>query len=135
MNTTFARTVCAPLALATLAISLPAPASARVGGTEEVLRTEPPAPGVPIDRDTLRALLDREDVRSRLETLGVDPRAARQRVDAPTDDEVERLAGQVERMPAGGSRVIGVLFAGFIILLVTDILGLTKVFPFPRSVR
>jgi hypothetical protein len=135
MNTTFARTVCAPLALATLAISLPAPASARVVGTEEVLRTEAPASGVPIDRDMLRTLLDREDVRSRLETLGVDPRAARERVDALTDDEVERLAGQVERLPAGGSSVIGVLFAVFIILLITDILGLTKIFPFTRSVR
>jgi hypothetical protein len=38
-------------------------------------------------------------------------------------------------LPAGGSSVIGVLFAVFIILLITDILGLTKVFPFTRPVR
>ena len=56
MNTTFARTVSAPLALATLAISLPAPASARVVGTEEVLRTEAPVPGVPIFANDLSAL-------------------------------------------------------------------------------
>jgi hypothetical protein len=135
MNPSFARTACAPLALASLVVSLPAPAAARVVGTEEVLRTEAPAPGALINRDTLRALLDREDVRSRLETLGVDPRAARERVDALTDHEAERLAGQVGRMPAGGSSVIGVLFAVFIILLITDILGLTRIFPFTRSVR
>lgn len=34
-----------------------------------------------------------------------------------------------------GGEVIGVLFAILIILLVTDILGLTKVFPFTRSIR
>ena len=104
-------------------------------GTEEVLRAETAAPGVPLDRDTLRALLDRDDVRSRLETLGVDPRAARDRVDALTDEEVERLAGQVDRLPAGGASVVGVLFAVFIILLITDILGLTKIFPFTRPIR
>jgi hypothetical protein len=135
MNTTFARMVCTPLAVATFAIALPAPAAARVVGTEEVLRAETAAPGVPLDRDTLRALLDRDDVRSRLETLGVDPRAARDRVDALTDEEVERLAGQVDRLPAGGASVVGVLFAVFIILLITDILGLTKIFPFTRPIR
>ena len=56
MNTTFARMVCAPLALATLAISIPAPASARVVGTEEVLSTEAPVPGVPIFANDLSAL-------------------------------------------------------------------------------
>jgi hypothetical protein len=31
--------------------------------------------------------------------------------------------------------VLGILFAVFVILLITDILGLTKVFPFTRPVR
>jgi hypothetical protein len=31
--------------------------------------------------------------------------------------------------------VLGILFAVFVILLVTDILGLTKVFPFTRPIR
>ncbi|WP_371136369.1 hypothetical protein [Hydrogenophaga sp.] len=31
--------------------------------------------------------------------------------------------------------MIGVLFTVFLVLLVTDILGLTSVFPFTRSVR
>jgi hypothetical protein len=41
---------------------------------------------------------------------------------------------QIDAAPAGGD-VVGVLFTIFIILLVTDILGLTKVFPFTRSMR
>ena len=34
-----------------------------------------------------------------------------------------------------GSDVLGAVLFVFIVLLVTDILGLTKVFPFTRSVR
>ncbi len=135
MNRRFARTVCASLAIAMAALSVPAPAAARVVGTEEVVRAEAAGSGAPVDRDALRVLLERDDVRRRLEVLGVDPRLARERVDALTDAEIERIAGQVERLPAGGASVVGVLFAVFVILLVTDILGLTKVFPFTRSVR
>jgi hypothetical protein len=135
MNRRFARTVSASLAIATAALALPSPAAARIVGTEEVVRAGAEGPGSPVDRDALRALLERDDVRRRLEALGVDPRAARDRVDALTDAEIERIAGSVERLPAGGASVVGVLFAVFVILLVTDILGLTKVFPFTRSVR
>jgi hypothetical protein len=67
--------------------------------------------------------------------LGVDPRLARERVDALTDAQIERIAGRVEQLPAGGASVVGVLFAVFVILLVTDILGLTRVFPFTRPAR
>jgi hypothetical protein len=135
MNRRFARTVSASLVIATTALSLPPPASARVVGTEEVVRVESVAPGAPIDRDALRAMLERDDVRRQLETLGVDPRVARERVDALTDAEIERIAGEVDRLPAGGASFLGVVFTVFIILLITDILGLTKVFPFTRSVR
>lgn len=135
MNRSFARTVSASLAIATTALSLPSPAAARVVGTEEVVRAESAVSGTPVDRDALRTMLERDDVRRQLESLGVDPRAAHERVDALTDAEIERIAGQVGQLPAGGSSIIGVLFAVFVILLVTDILGLTKVFPFTRSVR
>ena len=45
-----------------------------------------------------------------------------------------QLAGRIDQAPAGGE-VVGTLFTVFLILLVTDIMGLTKVFPFTRSVR
>ena len=48
--------------------------------------------------------------------------------------EVAQVAGRIDQAPAGGD-ILGVLFTVFIVLLVTDILGLTKVFPFTRSVR
>jgi hypothetical protein len=57
-------------------------------------------------------------------------------VAALTDDEARLLADQLDRVPAGaGGEILGILFAVFIILLITDILGLTKVFPFTRPVK
>ena len=135
MNRCFARSISAALVVATTALSFPGAAGARLVGTEEAARTEAVVAGTPLDRGALQALLERADVRAQLQAHGVDPRLARERVDALTDAEVAQLAGQVGQLPAGGSSVIGVLFAVFIILLVTDILGLTKVFPFTRSMR
>lgn len=135
MNRRFARTVSAMLAIATGALSLPVPVAARVVGTEELVLAEAAGSAAPVDRDALRGLLERDDVRRQLERLGVDPRLARERVDALTDAQIERIAGRVEQLPAGGASVVGVLFAVFVILLVTDILGLTRVFPFTRPAR
>ena len=58
-----------------------------------------------------------------------------QRVAAMSDDEITQLSGKIDKLPAAGSDVLGAVLFVFIVLLVTDILGLTKVFPFTRSVR
>lgn len=86
------------------------------------------------ERDRIRSFLDREDVRKALQSQGIDASNAKARVDALTDDEVQRLAGKLDNMPAGGD-IIGILFLVFIVLLITDIMGFTKVFSFTRPVR
>lgn len=83
----------------------------------------------------VRDFLTRSEVRDVMLKQGLDPQAALARVDAMTDAEAQQFADRLDQLPAGGSSVIGVLFAVFVILLVTDILGFTKVFPFTRSVR
>jgi uncharacterized protein DUF6627 len=107
-------------------MGVPFPASAGVVSTDQV------AAGA--ERDSVRAFLDRQEVRAKLQTLGVDADAARARVDALTDQEAKDLAARIDQLPAGGD-ILGLIFVVFIILLITDILGLTKVFPFTRSVR
>jgi hypothetical protein len=82
----------------------------------------------------LSELLAREDVRSGLAARGLNVEQAQARVQSMTDEEVASLAGRLDQAPAGGD-VLGLLFTVFIVLLVTDILGLTKVYPFTRSVR
>ena len=87
------------------------------------------------ERELVNATLARADVAAGLAERGVSVEQARARVAALTDDEVAVVAQTIETAPAGAADVLGVLVTIFIILLVTDILGFTKVFPFTRSVR
>ena len=80
--------------------------------------------------------LDRPDVVAGLTERGVSADDARSRVAALTDGEVRQLAHTLDTAPAGADGgVLGVIVLIFVVLLVTDILGLTKVFPFTRSAR
>ena len=54
-------------------------------------------------RDRLRDMVARSDVRSQLQTLGINPSAAQERVGAMTDAEVASLVGQIDSLPAGGA--------------------------------
>ncbi len=85
-------------------------------------------------RQKLQRYLEREDVRAGLEQSGVAPAAAKARVDALSDDEVAAVAGKIDALPAGGD-FIGALVFVFVLLLITDILGFTKVYSFTRPVR
>lgn len=87
-----------------------------------------------IDRATINTFLDREDVLAQLKQHGVTVREAKARVNALTDDEAHSLAGKLDQLPAGGD-ALGILFTIFIVLLVTDILGFTKVFPFTKPIK
>lgn len=90
---------------------------------------------VPSDsRSQLLAALDRADLAAALQSRGVSVGDVRARVDALTDAEAAQLVAQIDQAPAGAD-IVGVLFTVFIVLLVTDILGFTKIFPFTRSVR
>lgn len=108
-------------------------ASATLVSAEQVAQATTPATSTAA-RARIAATLDRPDVQAELVRYGVDPAAARERVAALSDEDAARLASQIETAPAGGD-VLGVILFVFLILLVTDILGLTKVFPFTRSVR
>jgi hypothetical protein len=101
-------------------------------GTEQVLSAQKGQAA----RDRVQHFLDREDVRHALMAQGIDPLEAKSRVDSLSDAEVARLSNKIEGLPAGGD-VLGVLVGAallvFIILLITDILGLTDVFTFVKK--
>lgn len=110
-------------------------AQATLIGTEAVAAAQVPSIGSESDaRARLAATLERPDVVAALAERGVDIGQARERVAALTDDEAAMLAQHIDSSPAGGS-VLGTIVFVFVLLLVTDILGLTKIFPFTRSVR
>ena len=86
-------------------------------------------------REMVIEFLAREDVREQMEMLGVDPDEASARAANMTDAEVMQIAGQLEQLPAGQDAlgtIVGVILVIFLVLLLTDLLGLTNVFPFVR---
>ncbi|MDX5378517.1 MAG: PA2779 family protein [Halomonas sp.] len=83
------------------------------------------------DRERINEILSRADVQEQLVAQGVDPAEVEARVAALSDEEARQMAEQLDQLPAGAS-VVGALVLIFLVLLVTDILGLTNVFPFTR---
>jgi len=99
--------------LLVICIAVPLPSQGAMLATDTALGAA--------QRDQVSLLLERADVQARVAAL--------------TDEEVAQLAGQLDRLPAGGEGIIGALVIVFLVLLITDLLGLTKVFPFTRPVR
>lgn len=73
-------------------------ATAGMIGTDQVASTT----SAPSDRSTVLGFLTRGDVAGQLQSLGIDPSTAKQRVAAMTDQEVQALAGRINALPAGG---------------------------------
>lgn len=122
-----------PLLIAVLVLgSLPVAAAPASPGTDlvstqDALTTE----RAQAERERIHEILARDDVQAHLVAQGVDPAEVEARVAALSDAEAAQMAEQLDQLPAGAS-VVGALFAVFVILLVTDILGLTDVYPFVR---
>ena len=130
------RTIVRILVVSMCFLGLPVPvAQAEMVPTDRVDFVDQTRPAA---RERLAALFDRADVRAALERHGVSADEARTRVVALSDEEVERLATRFDSLPAAGDGFESVLWIGFlvfVILLVTDILGFTKVFPFTRPAK
>ena len=117
--------------LSMLAMGLPLqPAFAGIVETDQAVSHELATQ----DRVKINAFIDRKDVLAQLEEQGVTAGDAKARVTALTDDEVHKIAGKLNQLPAGGDIIDALLFV-FIVLLITDILGFTKVFPFTHSIK
>ena len=126
-------TICRRLLASALIVSiagasLPMPAQAAMLGTDIALTGAPSA-----ERERIASLLDRADVRARLNAHGVSPADVQARVAALTDEEAAQMAAHIDSLPAGG--ILGAIVLVFLVLLLTDILGFTKIFPFTRPIR
>ena len=81
-----------------------------------------------LDRDQLKTLMSREDVREQLVDLGVDVNAAIARVDSMTDIEVQQLSAKMDEMPAGAGFIETAVLA-FLVLVVLEVTGVTDLLP------
>jgi hypothetical protein len=134
MTTSLRRTIATlaacSMSFASVAQAVPASAGSRAPqliGTEQAAAAQ-------AGRALLEQTLSRADVVAGLQARGVTADAARARVAALTDAEAAHVAAQIDQAPAGGD-VLGVIVTIFVVLLITDILGFTKVFPFTRPIR
>jgi len=84
------------------------------------------------NRERVREFFDRADVQTQLQSRGISADSAKTRVDMMTDNEIASINGHLDNLPAGGTDILGFFLLIFIILLITDILGLTNVFSFVR---
>lgn len=122
MKSKLRHSIASVLIVSVFSMGLQAPAQAGIVGTE-----------VASDRERIAAVLDREEVRTRLAAYGVDPAEAKARVAALTDEEATRLAAEIDALPAGGYGLQVVLLLA--IFLVSWLIGLLfkKVFEAGRS--
>lgn len=89
------------------------------------------APAAAGQRVQVQAFLQRADVQAQLVAWGVDPQTAQERVAVLSDAELARAA-DLASQPAGASAAGAIVFI-FVLLLITDLLGLTDVFTFVRK--
>jgi hypothetical protein len=109
-------------------------AQATLVSTEQVAASEGVTSAAE-QRAHVNAMLTRADVGAALQERGIDLEQAKARVAALTDAEVAHVAHTLDTAPAGASDVLGTIVFIFVLLLITDILGFTKIFPFTRAIR
>lgn len=88
-------------------------------------------------KEKLIQIISREDVAEKFQQLGVDSKAIEARIASMTDEEASKVALQIDSLPAGadaGMSIIGAIVFIFVVLLITDVLGLTKVFNFTKPI-
>jgi len=82
-----------------------------------------------INKEYLLKSFDREDVQMALASKGVNLEMAKLRVASMTNEEVRQLNAKIDNLPAGGG-ILGVLGFILVILLITDLIGITDVYSF-----
>jgi hypothetical protein len=128
MKSKWMKGTAAMLIVSCTSLSIPMQASAAVIPTDAVI-AQATAMDLSRQRTELTTFLARNDIQVQLVSLGVDHNQAAARIAALSDDEVQQLYGKMQTLPAGGD-ILGTLVFIFLVLLVTDLLGLTSVFPF-----
>ncbi|MEX1326912.1 MAG: PA2779 family protein [Desulfobacterales bacterium] len=89
-------------------------------------------------REYLHQLMARKDVQAAIVAHGIDADEAWARINSLSDNEVIRIADQIDQLPAGGGLaefLLIIILVGFIVLVILDLTGVTDVFTFIKSQR
>jgi len=105
---------------------------AKMVTTDQVLEHADPGS----DQKRVESFILREDVQRQLVLLGINPEEATSRVASLSNGEIQQIAGRLDELPAGEGgvgAVVGAFLIIFLVLLITDLMGLTDVFPFVKK--
>ncbi len=106
-----------------------APVQAAMVGTADILKAQ----SDDLARQKVKLFMERQDVVQQIQAWGVNPDEAQARVDTMTDEEISLLAAKIDQLPAGGDAlgfILAVAVIIFVVLIITDIMGVTDVFTF-----
>jgi hypothetical protein len=112
------------------ATTLSTTAAAGVVGTDDVL-TEQRAD---VDRQSLQAMLERQDVKEALSSMGVDEAEVEARIQSLTPSELADFNDQLAAAPVGEG-VVGIIVLFLLVFIVTDLLCATNIFSFINCIR
>lgn len=77
--------------------------------------------------ERINAALLRDDVRTEMLRLGVAPSQVQERLASLTDQELQRIEGELDSLPAGGN-VAAVIGIAFIVLIILELVGVIDIF-------
>jgi hypothetical protein len=114
--------VVAVLSAALVNVGFVSAATAAIVDTQALVTTDRDA-----DLASIRAQLDRDDVRAKMQEMGVAPSVVDTRLASLSDRELHQMAMDMERAPAGGDAlaIIGIVF---LVLLILEVVGVIDIF-------
>jgi hypothetical protein len=110
------------LSVAMVNLGFVSAASGAIVGTEALVTESRDA-----DLASIRAQLDRQDVRQQMQELGVDGASIDSRLASLNDRELHQLAADMQSAPAGGD-LLAVVGAVFVVLLILELVGVIDIF-------
>ncbi len=110
-------------------LSLSIPAQAAMVGTAQILGN---ASGQIFDQKIMQQ--KRDWIQAQLEQAGVSQVDSSLRVSSMSDDQVKQIHQRMHEMPAGAGAAGTALFI-FLVLVITDLMGATDIFPFIRPME
>jgi hypothetical protein len=111
MSNSLSRTISRILVICMLA--MPYTANAGLIGTNSVVAAQEAGAA----RDTIRNFVNRAELGSQMQALGLDPASAKDRVNALTDAEAAQLAARINSLPAGadGTALVLLILIGVLV--------------------
>lgn len=105
-------------------------AQAGMIGTHELIAEQQ----LQMDQQSLQALLEDDQVRERLQAMGVTAEQVEQRINSLTPAELAQFNAELEKAPAGAG-VVGVIVLFLLVFIITDMMCATNIYSFVNCVR